>query len=97
MGIISRHNYQSLMNHIGDGEEWGLELEEGSHRNHTVHPVYPITQDHPFLILSSTLRKRSRIEKERQKTVKSRIVTKAKGRGREIVGTTRRRRAFSDI
>ena len=29
MGIISRHNYQSLMNHIGDGEEWGLELEEG--------------------------------------------------------------------
>ena len=28
-GIISRHNYQSLMNHIGDGEEWGLELEEG--------------------------------------------------------------------
>ena len=29
IGIISRHNYQSLMNHIGDGEEWGLELEEG--------------------------------------------------------------------
>ncbi len=29
VGIISRHNYQSLMNHIGDGEEWGLELEEG--------------------------------------------------------------------
>ncbi len=27
--IISRHNYQSLMNHIGSGEEWGLELEEG--------------------------------------------------------------------
>lgn len=29
LGIISRHNYQSLMNHIGSGEEWGLELEEG--------------------------------------------------------------------
>ena len=29
IGIISRHNYQSLMNHIGDGEEWGLELAEG--------------------------------------------------------------------
>lgn len=29
MGIITRHNYQSLMNHIGSGEEWGLELEEG--------------------------------------------------------------------
>lgn len=29
VGIISRQNYQSLMNHIGDGEEWGLELEEG--------------------------------------------------------------------
>ncbi len=29
IGIISRHNYQSLMNHISDGEEWGLELGEG--------------------------------------------------------------------
>ena len=29
IGIVSRHNYQSLMNHVGDGEEWGLELEEG--------------------------------------------------------------------
>ena len=29
VGVISRHNYQSLMNHIGSGEEWGLELEEG--------------------------------------------------------------------
>ena len=29
VGIISRHSYKSLMNHIGDGEEWGLELEEG--------------------------------------------------------------------
>ena len=29
IGIITRHNYQSLMNHIGSGEEWGLELEEG--------------------------------------------------------------------
>ncbi len=29
VGIISRHNYQSLMNHVGDGEEWGLELGEG--------------------------------------------------------------------
>ena len=29
VGIITRHNYQSLMNHIGSGEEWGLELQEG--------------------------------------------------------------------
>ncbi len=29
VGIVSRHNYQSLMNHIGSGEEWGMELEEG--------------------------------------------------------------------
>ncbi len=29
IGIISRRNYQSLINHIGSGEEWGLELEEG--------------------------------------------------------------------
>ena len=29
IGIISRQNYQSLMNHIGSGEEWGLALEEG--------------------------------------------------------------------
>ena len=29
IGVLSRHNYQSLINHIGSGEEWGLELEEG--------------------------------------------------------------------
>ena len=29
VGIISRQNYQSLINHVGSGEEWGLELEEG--------------------------------------------------------------------
>ena len=29
IGIISRHSYQSLMHHVGDGEEWGLDLEEG--------------------------------------------------------------------
>lgn len=29
IGIISRYNYQSLMNHIGSGEEWNLELQEG--------------------------------------------------------------------
>ncbi len=29
IGIISRYNYQSLMNHIGSGEEWDLELQEG--------------------------------------------------------------------
>ncbi len=29
IGIISRQNYQSLINHVGSGEEWGLELEEG--------------------------------------------------------------------
>ena len=29
IGIISRHSFQSLMNHVGSGEEWGLELGEG--------------------------------------------------------------------
>ena len=29
VGIVTRHNYQSLMNHIGSGEEWGMEMEEG--------------------------------------------------------------------
>ena len=29
IGIIARKNYQSLIYHIGDGEEWGLTLEEG--------------------------------------------------------------------
>ena len=29
VGIISRFNYQSLMNHVGSGEEWGMELGEG--------------------------------------------------------------------
>lgn len=29
VGIISRQNYQSLINHIGSGEEWGLDLGEG--------------------------------------------------------------------
>lgn len=29
VGIIARYSYQSLMNHVGDGEEWGMELEEG--------------------------------------------------------------------
>ena len=29
VGIITRHNYQSLINHVGSGEEWGLELAEG--------------------------------------------------------------------
>ncbi len=30
IGIISHGNYQSMMAHIGDGEEWDLELSEGS-------------------------------------------------------------------
>ncbi len=29
IGISSRSNYQSLMNHVGSGEEWGLEIGEG--------------------------------------------------------------------
>ena len=29
IGIVTRHHYQSLINHVGSGEEWGLELEEG--------------------------------------------------------------------
>lgn len=30
IGITCRHNYQSLLNHIGSGEEWGLEPGEGA-------------------------------------------------------------------
>lgn len=30
LGIITKHNYQSLMNHIGSGQEWDLELGEGA-------------------------------------------------------------------
>ena len=29
VGIVTRHSYQSLMNHVGSGEEWGMEMEEG--------------------------------------------------------------------
>lgn len=29
IGIVTRYNYQSLMNHVGSGEEWGLEMGEG--------------------------------------------------------------------
>ena len=29
VGIISRSNYQSLMHHVGSGEEWGMELGDG--------------------------------------------------------------------
>ena len=29
VSIVTQYNYQSLMNHIGSGEEWDLELEEG--------------------------------------------------------------------
>ena len=29
LGIVSRNNYQSLMRHVGSGEEWGLEMGEG--------------------------------------------------------------------
>ncbi len=29
IGIITKHNYQSLMNHVGSGQEWDLELEQG--------------------------------------------------------------------
>ena len=29
IGIVTRHSYQSLMNHVGSGEEWGLEMGEG--------------------------------------------------------------------
>ena len=29
VGIVTRHKYQSLMNHVGSGEEWGLEMEAG--------------------------------------------------------------------
>ena len=29
IGIVTRHSYQSLMNHVGSGEEWGLAMEEG--------------------------------------------------------------------
>ncbi len=30
IGVITKYNYQSLMNHIGSGQEWDLDLEEGA-------------------------------------------------------------------
>ncbi len=30
IGVITKYNYQSLMHHIGSGQEWNLEMEEGS-------------------------------------------------------------------
>ena len=29
IGVVTQYNFQSLMNHVGSGEEWDLELEEG--------------------------------------------------------------------
>lgn len=29
IGVITKHNYHSLVNHIGSGQEWDLDLEEG--------------------------------------------------------------------
>lgn len=29
IGIITKYNYQSMMNHIGSGQEWDLDIEEG--------------------------------------------------------------------
>lgn len=29
IGVITKHNYHSLINHIGSGQEWDLDLEEG--------------------------------------------------------------------
>lgn len=29
IGVITKYNYQSLMHHIGSGQEWDLEMEEG--------------------------------------------------------------------
>ena len=29
IGIITKHNYQSLMTHIGSGQEWDLDLADG--------------------------------------------------------------------
>ena len=29
IGVITKHNYKSLMNHVGSGQEWDLDLEEG--------------------------------------------------------------------
>ncbi len=30
IAVITKYNYQSLMHHIGSGQEWNLEMEEGS-------------------------------------------------------------------
>ena len=44
VGIITRHSYQSLINHVGGGEEWGLELAEGGLEYLT--PYAQSTTDH---------------------------------------------------
>ncbi len=41
IGIISRYNYQSLMAHIGSGEEWDLELQDGGLEYLTPYAVSP--------------------------------------------------------
>ena len=43
VGIITRHSYQSLMNHIGSGEEWGLEMEEGGLEYLTPYSSSPVS------------------------------------------------------
>lgn len=42
IGIITQYNYQSLMNHIGSGEEWDLELEENG-----LEFITPFSSGHP--------------------------------------------------
>lgn len=45
VGIIARQNYQSLMNHIGSGEEWGMEMEEGGLEYLTPYSSSKISED----------------------------------------------------
>ena len=49
------------------------------HRNHPIHPVHIITQNHLFLIILGTWRKMGGIEEERKQAIECRIVTEAKG------------------
>ena len=49
------------------------------HRNHPIHLIYIVAQNHLFLIILGTWRKMGGIEEERKQAIECRIVTEAKG------------------
>lgn len=55
IGVLSRYNYQSLMNHIGSGEEWDLELQEGGLEFITPYSIHNFSYRGKMEALSSAL------------------------------------------